>query len=188
MCCSAFSSIASELTLPAQVNRTLQSLLLDKISWSWNVLNRTFQIQCEWSLRVNNASLMFRVSQIFSVPSSPPVTKWQCLFGLQSRSRISCPWAPSIVQAQWFGSRMSYDRILQSYSAMNWLPWWCWDHLPVENFGAFLALISAMTRVRDSARSCSSTLPSTTVASNFSSDGWNSVVLISLPYACEAYN
>lgn len=196
---SAFSSVTSELTLPAHVSNTLQSLLLDNINWSWNVLNRTLQIlqkknaikfnkinftnthQCEWSLRVNSASLMLRVSQIFNVPSSPPVTKWQCLFGLQSMSRISWPWAASIVHAQWLGSRMSYDRMPQSYSTMNWLPWWCCDHFPVENFGEFFALISATTRVWAGDRSCSSTFPSTTVASNCSSDGWNSVVLISLP-------
>lgn len=33
-CGSSLSSFASELTLPAQVSRTLQSLLLDSISWS----------------------------------------------------------------------------------------------------------------------------------------------------------
>lgn len=38
---SECSFVASELTLAAQVRRTLQSLLLDRRSWSWKKLNRT---------------------------------------------------------------------------------------------------------------------------------------------------
>lgn len=137
--------------------------------------------QCWWSFRTKTASFVNRLSQILTAPSSPPVTKWQCLFGLQSRSRTVCVCASSMLHAQLFGSRISYDRTLQSISAMNWLPWWCSDHFPVVNFGEFFALISATTRVFASVRACSRILSSTTVANEFASDLLNSVVRMMLP-------